>query len=88
MRVLCIDGVSVGHIGIAALTGQKWNATSSAVVIEGEVYTVVDTFEFDGGLFYELAERPAEFVYLSRRFIPLSNANEMELVNTKEDSYA
>lgn len=88
MRVLCINGFNVGYIGKLSVTGQKWVATSNDIVIEGEVYTVTDTWPYEGKLFYELAERPPECVYLSTRFIPLSNIDELELVNEKEEVHA
>lgn len=88
MRVLCINGSNVGYIGKMSLTGTKWVATSKDIVIEGEIYTVTGTWPYEGKLFYELAERPPECVYLSTRFIPLSDIEETELVNNKEEVYA
>lgn len=88
MRVLCINGVNVGDIGKMTLTKTRWVAPHMAIIIEGESYTVANAFNYWGELFYELAERPGVCIYLSTRFIPLSNINELELINTKEEAYA
>jgi hypothetical protein len=50
-----------------------------------EVYTVLQTKKRDGLYFYILQEMPHDVGYESSYFIPLSNIDELELVNKKEE---
>ena len=47
-------------------------------IYEGEYYTVCEVFESDGKEYYSLEERPFKIRYGSRRFMPLSDKDEME----------
>ena len=52
---------------------------------EFEAYTVLQTRKFDGLYFYVLNEMPHDVGYETKYFIPLSNIDELELVNKKEE---
>lgn len=85
MRVLCID---------AKIRPNTCNPEILALLKEGEEYEVYDTRLGKGtdgsiSVVYYLVginERPKGIN--SDRFIPLSNIDELELVNNKEESYA
>lgn len=80
MRVMCIDGVKAGTEDL--ISGYK--ATDANVIIEGETYTVVGTMVYKGVTGYALAGMPPSNFYKSSRFAPLSEIDEMELVNSQE----
>ncbi len=88
MKVLCIDGIKVGHIGSNIYNTRFVSCTTRDVVIEGEVYNVAGVEEYNGITYYVLQERTWLNLYNSRRFVPLSDINESELVNTKEELHA
>jgi hypothetical protein len=85
MRVLCVDN---------KVRSNSMNPEILQLIKEGEPYEVYDTSldrGVDGsiGTVYYLVginERP--YGINSDRFVPLSDIDENELVNTKEDSYA
>ena len=78
-KVICIDGVRIGD--------QSYNkdkkASVSDIVYEGEIYNVIGEYLYHGILFYFLQERGMRSAYYSKIFIPLSDMDEMELVNEK-----
>lgn len=65
-------------------------------LIEGDIYTAVDYYELSYGKdmvienrpTYILAERDKRYGYCVKRFIPLSDIDETELVNEKKEAYA
>ena len=74
MRVICIDGVKIGDIGVNK-QGDTRPANSNDLIFEGVVYTV----EHDYGDTYSLVELRNPFAsYGKRRFAPLSEINEKE----------
>ena len=80
MKVLCIDGVVKGLKGV---TGRK--AEKHEEIYEGDVYTAIDeVVAYNGEEGYILLERGPFASYRKRRFIPLSEIDETELVNQKE----
>lgn len=64
-------------------------------LVEGDVYTVIDYFEYSYGKnmviekrpSYILAERDSRYGYCVKRFIPCSGIDETELVNEREHIY-
>jgi hypothetical protein len=88
MKVLCVDTPAHSY------TIQGVKATIPPIYV-GNEYTVVDivNWHFRGKdwVVYELLEIPAapmHFYYASDLFAELSNEDETELVNTKEEVYA
>ncbi len=77
MKVLCIDGVRVGTPSML----NAYKAKKPDCLAEGEIYTVLEEMYFLGRKCYTLDERNPMQPYLASRFIPLSNIDEMELVN-------
>lgn len=74
MKVICIDGVKMGYKGIYyGIKADKENE-----IHEGEVYTVIGENEQKTG--WKLLEKPCGFCYLKNRFIPLSEIDELELM--------
>jgi len=89
MKVICVDSVANCHYS----NGKK--AHGIPPVIIGSEYTVINKVSQNvlgkTWLFYELLEiRPSPFVnyYASDLFAELSDIDENELVNTKEEVYA
>ena len=69
MKVLCIDNSNPIHG--KKLDPEEW-------VEEGKIYTVVDAQRNGYGLFYMLAEKRKVVSYHSRRFIPVSDADDTD----------
>lgn len=81
MRVICIDTVNVGD-AFKSMTGLYF-VNNDDCIYGGEVYTVVEEKTMFGRVGYRLAEKHFNNLYLKSRFIPLSNIDEIELVNEK-----
>jgi hypothetical protein len=73
MKVICIDGVKVGNIGILHQT----IATDDEAIYEGEIYTVLKSTVVAGIAAYHLEEK-SHCVYRASRFAPLSDIDENE----------
>lgn len=80
-KVICIDA------------SDDPNCFTGCDVVEGQIYTVVEEADLSFGknyqlqrqLVYVLAEMGTEWCYDARRFMPLSDVDEMELVNAKKE---
>jgi hypothetical protein len=86
-RVMCIDGVKTSTIGVTLFIGgfsAEHTTTPAEVVYEGEPYTVILVEDFFGEQYYTLAERPITTAYNSKRFIPLSEIDEAEVIAEHE----
>ena len=80
MKVLCIDGVKIGDLG-NFFNGGFCIADNEKLINEGEIYTVIDE-EIDG--YFSLLEKPYYCYYRKKRFIPISNIDEKELIKERE----
>lgn len=84
-RVLCIKSskVCVDYL-------DKPAECSCLNVVVGEYCTVIEEVTFHDGVYYFLAEIPAYIneVFKSSLFAAVSELDEMELVNHKEEVYA
>lgn len=84
MRVICIDAKS------------HPDAIDVCDLVEGESYTVIDCIPKSLNKFgliedrpvYILQEKDHRFGYCCSRFIPLSDIDELELINEKQEVYA
>jgi hypothetical protein len=76
MKVICIDGVKTGVVGERGLL----IAGKAEEIYEGETYTVCGNNVVNGKRGYFLSERPPYASYRVERFLPLSEINEMEIV--------
>lgn len=72
MKVLCIDA----------------SMLKKPTLVIGVVYTVMLDTMYMGYSVYYLEECERDQPYLKSRFIPWSDIDETELVNTKEEVYA
>jgi hypothetical protein len=78
MKVLCIDAAN------------RHNSLGRAKLTEGKTYTVVDECEgydvYDQpvGECYILDEFPDDYCFTKDRFIPLSNQDELQLIEINE----
>ena len=78
MRVICIDNKN--PIQPELLEKYHW-------IYEGEIYTVIDKKRNKNGLYYYLSERnfgKDSAMYHSKRFIPLSEVDEMVRVEEEK----
>ena len=76
--MICIDNKN--PIQPRKLESRHW-------IYEGEIYTVIEEKWFKNGLFYSLSERDFgenSAIYHSKRFIPLSEVDEMVEVEEEE----
>lgn len=74
MKVICIDNKIIKGAGNKYIY----------LLIEGCIYTVASSkYDCDNDYSYKLKELPAYILWNARRFIPLSEIDEMELVNEK-----
>lgn len=79
MKVMCIEGVKKGMI---AMNGKP--VKNQDEIYEGEIYTVSWKTILLGESVYMLSERSPFFGYRERRFIPLSDIDETELIKERE----
>ncbi len=70
MKVLCVNGLKSGYV----------SPTS------GEIYTVIDEITVMGRVGYVLEDKLPHWVYDARRFAPLSNIDETELIKERQTS--
>ena len=78
MRVICIDNKHPERPDL--ITEKDW-------IFEGEIYTVSNSMQFPGGLYYILAERSnldRPVYYNSRRFLPLMEQEDIVESKTLE----
>jgi hypothetical protein len=82
MRVLCISGLKAGFVSPSS--GEI--ASIDTEVYEGEIYTVVDEITVMGRVGYVLEEKlpHTNWVYDAKRFAPLSNIDETELIKERQ----
>lgn len=76
MKVIYIEGVKVGDIGLKQIARVEITAGIEHTIIEGETYTVVRTEDTKWGQYYQLEEKPPKTIYNARRFAPLSSIDE------------
>ena len=77
-KVLCIDGMELGDY---FCTGSGINpALNEDLVINGKSYSVIEELTE----WYRLAEMPYSNVYLKKRFIPVSDIDESELIQQRQ----
>lgn len=75
MKVICIDGVKSGVVGIKGVLV----AGKSDEIYEGETYNVCGSGVINGKRGYVLCERSPNVLYRAERFLPLSEIDEMEI---------
>ena len=75
MKVLCINSKACPPGAII---------TANSIIKDGEIYTVVSETISHGYRWYELYEH-LNWFYMAESFIPLSEIDELELVNKKEE---
>lgn len=74
MKVLCIHKPT--HPPVRIVNGK--GRTANKLLVEGEMYCVIDTEEWKGEIFYELWGIPYAG-FNSKNFIPLSDIDETEM---------
>ena len=75
MKVICIDGVKSGTVGVRGLIACK-----SDEIYEGEIYNVCGNCVMNCNHGYYLSQMSPFNSYKIERFLPLSEINEMGLV--------
>lgn len=79
MRVICIEGVKKGTI-----SSDGTPIVKNEEIYEGEIYSVSGEYKYNGEEFYFLRERNPFLAYKKRRFAPLSDIDETELIKERE----
>lgn len=82
MKVICIrDSDNVAYTRSGPVS-----TPDNMKVFCGEIYTVLDEVRgYKGEMKYRLVERPRNSRYKKDQFIPLSDIDETQLINTKEE---
>jgi len=88
MKVICIRGINASAKWKGSVDGRYYKGSNSDVIIEGEMYTVDLQETFFDQLYYRLSEKPLDARYRADRFIPLSDIDERELINEREEYLA
>jgi len=78
MKVICIHGVSKETKNIYGVP-----CASQDEIYEGNIYNKINEIEIYGKIFYILENMPIGNSYVESRFIPLSEIDELQLVNEK-----
>ncbi len=84
MKVLCIDEPKFNRT-----PGEATRMSTPIQTVQvGSIYTVRDVREYDGMSYYSLMEFEAHYYFTVTIFAPLSDIDELELINAREETFA